>query len=268
MVRCGIIIESMEIFRTKDDIIDAMRLYNPEVDAQLIATAYDFAQDAHKEQMRASGDPYFIHPAQVAYSLTEFKLDSATIITALLHDTVEDTKVTVDEVRQLFGEDVAFLVKGVTKLNKLEIQSESMKQIENFRKLLLAMSEDLRVLVVKLADRLHNMQTIGYVREEKAKRVAQETIDIYAPLAERVGMRSVKEQLQDLSFEVLHKEARESIIKRVAFLQKKGLPEVERTEQKIKAILEDAGLQQVKVSGRQKKTVFHLAQDAGKSYFF
>ncbi len=243
----------MEIFRTKDDIIDAMRHYNPDVDAQLIATAYDFAQDAHKEQKRASGDPYFIHPAQVAYSLTEFKLDSATIITALLHDTVEDTKVTIEDVRKLFGEDVAFLVKGVTKLNKLEIQSESMKQIENFRKLLLAMSEDLRVLVVKLADRLHNMQTIGYVSDEKAKRIAQETIDIYAPLAERVGMRSVKEQLQDLSFQVLHADARESIITRLEFLRKKGLPEVERTEQKISSILQEAGVKAIKVSGRQKK---------------
>jgi GTP diphosphokinase / guanosine-3',5'-bis(diphosphate) 3'-diphosphatase len=243
----------MEQFRTKDEIIARMRTYSTDVDAELIAKAYDFAEKAHEPQTRASGDPYFIHPAQVAYSLTDYRLDTATIITALLHDTVEDTPVTLEDIKSNFGEDIAFLVKGVTKLNKLEIQSESMKQIENFRKLLLAMSEDLRVLVVKLADRLHNMQTIGYVSDEKAKRVAQETLDIYAPLAERVGMRSFKEKLQDLSFDVLHHEARLSIIKRLDFLRKKGLPEVARTEEKIAAILKEAGVQNAKVSGRQKK---------------
>lgn len=243
----------MEAIRTKDEIIDKIRGYNADVDDALIATAYDFAQKAHEGQMRASGDPYFIHPAEVAYSLTAFKLDTATIITALLHDTVEDTEVTLDDVEELFGEDIRALVKGVTKLNKIEIKSESSKQAENFRKLLIAMSKDLRVLVVKLADRLHNMQTLKYMREDKRQRIARETLDIFAPLAERIGMRHVKEELQDLCFCVLYPDARESIINRLDFLRQKGLAEIERVETKVADLIAGVEVEVIKVHGRQKK---------------
>jgi GTP pyrophosphokinase len=240
--------------RRQVDLVEKIKSYDPDADEDAINRAYVFAMQAHGSQKRASGDPYFSHPVEVAYFLTSLKLDTASIITALLHDTVEDTEATIEQITELFGEEIAALVDGVTKLNRLEIKSESSKQAENFRKLLLAMSEDLRVLLVKLADRLHNMTTIHFIKsEEKRHRIARETLEIYAPLAERIGMRQMKEDLQDLSFGALYPEARESIMTRMEFLRRQGGAEVERIEKKITDLLTQGGLEAVQVYGREKK---------------
>ena len=236
------------------ELVEKVKTYDPNVDEDAINRAYMFAMQAHGSQKRESGDPYFSHPVEVAYHLTEYRLDAASIITALLHDTVEDTKVTLEDIEKEFGPEVRTLVDGVTKLTRLEIKSESSKQAENFRKLLIAMSEDLRVLLVKLADRLHNMQTLHYVKKpEKRARIAHETLEIYASLAERIGMRRIKEDLQDLAFKELFPEARESVIKRLDFLREKGQTEVKKTEKLIKEMMQEAGIKKVKVLGREKK---------------
>jgi GTP pyrophosphokinase len=207
---------------------------------------------AHGSQKRASGDPYFSHPVEVAGILSQMKLDSASIVTGLLHDTVEDTVATLDEIERLFGPDIARLVDGVTKLSRIELQSDQTKQAENFRKLVLAMSEDIRVLLVKLADRLHNMQTLKYIKdEEKRRRIARETMDIYAPLAERIGMHRMKDELEDLAFAELYPEARQSIRARLAFLREKGGELVPRIISELSRTLEQAGVKAA-VSGREK----------------
>ena len=170
-------------------------------DEALLNKAYVYAMTAHGKQFRASGDPYFAHPLEVAAILTELKLDVPTIVTALLHDTIEDTLVTYDDIKKNFGEEIANLVDGVTKLSQLELFSERTKQAENFRKLMLAITSDIRVLLVKLADRLHNMRTLGFIDQpDKRRRIAQETLDIYAPLAGRIGMQNMREELEDLAF--------------------------------------------------------------------
>lgn len=187
------------------ELVDRVLAYSPEADEALINRAYVYGTKMHGMQKRANGDPYFSHPIEVAGILTELKLDAATIVTGLLHDTIEDTEATYEEIEQLFGEKIANMVDGVTKLSRLEWDNEQSKQAENFRKFILAMSNDIRVLLVKLADRLHNMRTLHFIKkEEKRQRIAQETLDIYAPLAGRMGMHEVREELEDLSFEQLH----------------------------------------------------------------
>lgn len=236
------------------ELVEKVKSYDPDADEDLINRAYVFAMKAHGVQTRASGDPYFSHPVEVAYKLTQYKLDAASIVTALLHDTVEDTEVTLDEIEATFGKEIRNLVDGVTKLSRLEGKSENFKQAENFRKLLIAMSEDLRVLLVKLADRLHNMETLKHIKNpEKRQRIARETVEIYAALAERIGMRGVKEELQDLAFAELYTEARESIVKRLDFLRERGAGEVEKTVEVIRQKLTDAGLPNALVYGREKK---------------
>jgi GTP pyrophosphokinase len=235
------------------DLVEKVKSYDPDADEDALNRAYIFAMQAHGSQKRASGDPYFSHPVEVAYYLTSLKLDVASIITALLHDTVEDTDTTLEQIEALFGKEIATLVDGVTKLNRLEIKSESSKQAENFRKLVVAMSEDLRVLLVKLADRLHNMKTLHYVKNpDKRRRIARETLDIYAALAERIGMRRMKEDLQDLAFAELYPDARDSIIKRLDFLRKQGKTEVKKIEKIIVDLLAGNGLKDVRVEGREK----------------
>src|ERR1700753_452288 len=183
------------------ELVDRVKAYDPDADEDLLNKAYVYAMKAHGKQFRASGDPYFTHPLEVAAILTDLKLDVPTIITALLQDTVEDTYVTIDDVKDNFGDTIANLVDGVTKLSQLELFSERTKQAENFRKLMLAMSNDIRVLLVKLADRLHNMRTIGFIPDPaKRRRIAQETLDIYAALAGRIGMQNMREELEDLAF--------------------------------------------------------------------
>lgn len=236
------------------ELVEKIRAYDPDADEDALNRAYVYAMQKHGSQKRASGDPYFSHPVEVAYKLTQYRLDTASIITALLHDTVEDTDATLDEIEQLFGKEIRTLVDGVTKLNRLEIKSESSKQAENFRKLVIAMAQDLRVLMVKLADRLHNMETLHHIpKPEKRQRIARETLEIYAALAERIGMRRMKEELQDLAFAELFPEARESIITRLEFLRKQGQSQIQRVEEILYELAEAGGLKDIKIYGREKK---------------
>src|SRR5262249_46944658 len=207
---------------------------------------------AHGAQLRASGDPYFSHPVEVAGILAQMKLDSASIVTGLLHDTVEDTVATLDDVERLFGHEICRLVDGVTKLSRIELQSDQTKQAENFRKLVLAMSEDIRVLLVKLADRLHNMQTLRFIKDdERRRRIARETMDIYAPLAERLGMHRMKDELEDLAFAELHADARASVRARLDFLREKGATVGPRILAWLERRLEEGGVRAA-AAGREK----------------
>ena len=235
-----------------DDLISLVRNYNPKTNEALLRGAYAYAQRMHDGQTRHSGEPYFSHPVAVAAILTEQRLDDATIATALLHDTIEDTKGTYTEIAKLFGADVAELVDGVTKLTNLELSSREAKQAENFRKLLMAMSKDLRVILVKLADRLHNMRTIRHMKPEKQAKKAHETMDIYAPLAGRMGMQWMREELEDLSFRVLNSEARNSIMRRFLTLQKETGDAIPRITDDIEAVLDRHGVK-ADVFGRAKK---------------
>lgn len=234
-------------------LIEDVKAYNPSADEALLNRAYFFGVKAHGGQTRASGEPYFNHPIEVAGLLAKLKLDDATIVTALLHDTLEDTDATREDLVELFGEEVAHLVDGVTKLSKLQLISKEAAQAENFRKLLMATARDPRVLLVKLADRLHNMRTIQHLRPEKRERIARETIDIFAPLAARMGMQSFREELEDLSFAVLHPDARQSVMKRFAHLRRehgKGiLPQIVLA---IKEQLDKDGMT-AEVTGREKR---------------
>lgn len=201
------------------ELVEKVKSYDPDADERLLNRAYVFAMKAHGSQKRASGDPYFDHPVEVAGILSDMKLDADTIATALLHDVVEDTVATIEEINEVFGDKIAQLVDGVTKLSKIAFQAESTRQAENFRKFLLAMSNDIRVLLVKLADRLHNMRTLDYIKKpEKRQRIARETVEIYAPLAERLGMHAIKDQLEELSFKHLDPEAMETITTRLHYL--------------------------------------------------
>lgn len=235
------------------ELVEIIKSYDPEMDEDMVNRAYVYAMKMHGSQTRASGDLYFSHPLEVAGILTEMKMDTASICTALLHDTVEDTLATLDEIRRLFGAEIARLVDGVTKLSKIEFQSAQEKQAENFRKLVLAMSEDIRVLLVKLADRLHNMRTLHHIpKEEKRKRIALETLEIYAPLAERIGIHRIKEELEDIAFGVLNNEARESILTRLNYLRAEGGEAVvARIIATLKGKIADAGIK-AEIIGREK----------------
>ncbi len=235
------------------ELVERVKSYDPNVDEEGLNRAYVFAVKMHGSQKRESGDPYFSHPVEVAGILTEYKLDYATIVTALLHDTVEDTPASYADIEGLFGKEVADLVEGVTKLSRIQTQSEHTKQAENFRKLVLAMSEDIRVLLIKLADRLHNMRTLHFCKkEEKRMRIAQETLDIYAPLAERLGMNKMKDELEDLAFKQLHPDAYQSIITRLKFLREKGGNLTNEIVEQLKKDVSDAGLD-AEVYGREKR---------------
>ena len=209
------------------ELVERVAAYNPQVDEDLLNRAYVYAMQKHGAQKRASGDPYFSHPLEVAAILTELKLDDSSIATALLHDTIEDTGATREEIDQLFGPQVGKLVEGVTKLQRLEMATHEAHQAENLRKLLLAVAEDIRVLLVKLADRLHNMRTIQYMPEGKRARIAEETMEIYAPLAGRMGMQNIRDELEDHSFRVLNPEAYEAVALKLAELREKSGPLVE-----------------------------------------
>ncbi len=235
-----------------DDLIDKVRSYNPHTNAQMIRDAYDYGARMHDGQFRHSGEPYFTHPVEVAAILTEMRLDDLTIITALLHDTIEDTQSNFLEIERLFGHDVAELVDGVTKLTNLQLSSLESKQAENFRKLFMAMSKDLRVILVKLADRLHNMRTIKAMRPDKQAQKARETMDIFAPLAGRMGMQWMRDELEDLGFRVLNPEGRKSIMRRFINLQRETGDVIEKITADIKAEMARAGIK-AEVKGRAKK---------------
>jgi RelA/SpoT family (p)ppGpp synthetase len=203
-----------------NELIDQIKSYNKFLNSETLNKAYNFALEAHLNQKREEGVPYIIHPVAVAKILTDLKLDSATITTGLLHDTIEDTKVTYESVKKEFGEEVANLVEGVTKISELETKVSAVSKAENFRKLILATSKDIRVLLVKLADRLHNMRTIQFIKnKDKIIRIAKETMEIYAPLADRMGMNRIRDELEDLSFSVLNKPARNLILERLNFIK-------------------------------------------------
>ncbi|MCB2047900.1 MAG: bifunctional (p)ppGpp synthetase/guanosine-3',5'-bis(diphosphate) 3'-pyrophosphohydrolase [Novosphingobium sp.] len=234
------------------ELVERVKAYDEDASEAMLNRAYVYTVQKHGSQKRASGDPYFSHPVEVAGLMTELKLDQETIVTALLHDTVEDTLATIDEIEEKFGSDVARLVDGVTKLSKIETLTENERAAENLRKFLLAMSEDIRVLLVKLADRLHNMRTLHYIRsEEKRKRIARETMDIYAPLAERVGMYEYMREMQLLAFEQLEPEAYATITGRLAQIRNQEGGQVDAIALKIKQALAEAGLN-VEVWGREK----------------
>ena len=234
------------------ELVERVRAYDPTASEDMLNRAYVFAMKAHGSQTRASGDPYFSHPLEVAGILTSYKLDADTIVTALLHDTIEDTEVSHDDISEQFGPNVARLVDGVTKLTRIEFQSDQAKQAENFRKFVLAMSEDIRVLLVKLADRLHNMRSLHFIKNpDKRLRIAAETMDIYAPLAERIGMQEMKQELEDLSFAEINPDARQSILKRLNFLRSKGGDLVDRIILELGRVLSENGIE-AEISGREK----------------
>ena len=240
-----------------EELINKVKIYNRFLNPERLNKAYDFAVKAHKNQKRASGDPYSVHPIEVANILTDLKLDSATITTGLLHDTIEDTYATYETIKGEFGTEVADLVDGVTKISALENTASSNSKVENFRKLILATSKDIRVLLVKIADRLHNMRTIKAFKSlQKRQRIAQETMEIYAPLADRMGMHRIRDELEDLSFEVLNNDARKLIQKRLdeIRLDKKDIFETLASE--IKSLLQKNNVKS-EIYGR-KKTPFSI----------
>jgi len=234
------------------DLVERVRSYNPNTNEDLLNRAYVYAMKAHGSQTRASGDPYFSHPLEVAAILTHLKLDDATIVAALLHDTIEDTEATRAEIDQIFGPEIGALVEGLTKLKRLELVSREAKQAENLRKLLLAISDDVRVLLVKLADRLHNMRTLEFVPEASRQRIAEETLDIYAPLAGRMGMQEMREELEDLSFRTLDPEAYAVVKHRLDALAERNRNLIGEIESQLSKNLRKNGLS-ARVSGRRKQ---------------
>ena len=234
------------------ELVERVKAYNPNTDEALLNRAYVYAMQAHGTQTRASGDPYFSHPLEVAAILAEFHLDDATIVAALLHDTIEDTSATRAEIDELFGPSIGRLVEGLTKLRRIDLVSKQAAQAENLRKLLLAIAEDVRVLLVKLADRLHNMRTLQFVPEEKRNRVAEETLDIYAPLAGRMGMQEMREELEELAFRQLFPDAHATITQRLEALKARSVGLIEEIEKALKEKLAENGLE-CEIRSRQKR---------------
>ncbi len=250
-----------------ESLIEKVVRYNPKSDQDLIRKAYEFGLAAHDGQFRKSGEPYFSHPVAVAELLTEIRIDDATIITALLHDTVEDTGVGYEDVKREFGENVADMVNGVTKLTNMEIRSDQSVEVENLRKLLLALSRDVRVMLVKLADRLHNMRTIKSMPPEKQRKKARETMDIYAPLAGRMGMQYLREELEDLAFQVLNPQARSSIMRKFVAMSGENNQRLEDIIADIEKNLKEADID-AQVTGREKRpySIWRKIQNKGEGF--
>ena len=235
-----------------EDLLEKVREYNPDADLELLRRAYVFSALEHKGQVRHSGEPYLVHPLEVATILTEMKMDPVTIAAGLLHDVVEDTLTTTEHLERTFGREVAHVVEGVTKISAITFASSEERQAENFRKMLLAMVDDIRVILVKLADRLHNMRTLNFLPEDRRLRIAQETIDIYAPIANRLGMSKVKNELEELAFHVLEPETYELLKVKVERRRKASEGVVEQLRQTIVQKLQDAQVPVVEVAGRTK----------------
>ncbi len=250
------------------ELVERVQKYKPDANEALLNKAYVYAMQKHGKQTRASGDPYISHPLEVAAILTEMRLDESTIAVALLHDTIEDTTATRAEIDELFGEDIGRLVEGLTKLKKLDLVTKKAKQAENLRKLLLAISDDVRVLLVKLADRLHNMRTLEHMRPEKRARISEETMEIYAPLAGRMGMQDMREELEDLSFRYINPEAYETVTERLAELSRRNEGLIKKIEDELRDLLVANGLTNAAVKGRQKKpySVFRKMQSKSLSF--
>ncbi|GHC69016.1 RelA/SpoT family protein [Limoniibacter endophyticus] len=249
------------------ELVERVQRYKPEVNEALLNKAYVYAMQKHGSQKRASGDPYFSHPLEVAAILTEMRMDEATIAVALLHDTIEDTTATRQEIDELFGSEMGTLVEGLTKLKKLDLVSKKAAQAENLRKLLLAISEDVRVLLVKLADRLHNMRTLGAMREDKQIRIAEETMDIYAPLAGRMGMQDMREELENLSFQIINPEAYRTVTARLEDVFERSESVIGEIEGALGKLFDEYGIKAV-VKSRQKKpwSVFRKMESKALSF--
>src|ERR1700754_851201 len=234
------------------ELVERVLKYDPHANEALLNRAYVYAMKAHGHQKRASGDPYFSHPLEVAAILTDLKLDDATISAALLHDVIEDTDVTRAEIDQKFGKEIGALVEGLTKIKRLNLVTKKAEQAENFRKLLVAISSDIRVLLIKLADRLHNMRKLENLKPESRQRVSEETLEIYAPLAGRMGMQTMREELEALAFKWGYPEAHQAVVNKLSELHSRNLGLVEEIAVALKAKLAAAGLE-AEVYGREKK---------------
>ena len=234
-------------------LVQKVKNYFPKLNVENINKAYDFGKKAHGSQTRASGDPFFSHPFEVANILAQMKLDENSIITALLHDVIEDTLATKEEIKKIFGIEIANLVDGVTKLSKISLQQTNKnKQVENLRKFILAISEDIRVLFVKLADRLHNMRTIKFLKDSnKKKKISNETLEIFAPLADRIGIRKIKDELEDLAFEELNTSVKSIIIKRINFLKSEGKNNIKLIIHQLMRVLKKSNIK-AEIIGREK----------------
>jgi guanosine-3',5'-bis(diphosphate) 3'-pyrophosphohydrolase len=243
------------------ELVERVQRYKPDVNEALLNKAYVYAMQKHGHQKRASGDPYFSHPLEVAAILTEMHMDEATIAVALLHDTIEDTTATRAEIDDLFGPEMGKLVEGLTKLKKLDLVSKKAEQAENLRKLLLAISEDVRVLLVKLADRLHNMRTLDHMPEAKRLRIAEETMDIYAPLAGRMGMQGMREELEEIAFRFINPEAYRAVTARLAEIFERNKGVLSEIEKSLSALFEKHAIN-AGVKSRQKKPWSVIARSA------
>lgn len=244
----------MEFQNPKDEfrrLVDTIQSYQPNARCDDIALAFKIASDAHKEQFRASGEPYILHPLAVAQILAEMKIDTTTITASLLHDVVEDTDMTLEDMKKIFGKEVAFLVDGVTKLSRLDYRTKEDQQLNSMRKMFLAMAKDVRVVVIKLADRLHNMRTLRYMRSDKQKRIAQETLEIFAPLAHRLGIFNIKWELEDLSFRYLEPDKYYDLVDQMK--QKRHVREeiVNEAIEVLRKALEDSHIK-FEINGRPK----------------
>src|SRR5947209_11349237 len=236
-----------------EDLLDKVRAYSPDADLELLRRAYVFSAFEHRGQVRRSGEPYLIHPLAVAEFLVDLKLDVVAISAGLLHDVVEDTLTTIERIEELFGSEVAHVVEGVTKISAIPFQSSEERQAENFRKMLLAMVDDIRVIVVKLADRLHNMRTLNHLPEDRRIKIAQETRDIYAPIANRLGMSKVKNELEELSFRYLEPQAYEDLRANVDARRRATEGFIEELKKTIAAKLKEAQVPVIKIEGRIKR---------------
>lgn len=250
------------------ELVERVQKYKPDANEALLNKAYVYAMQKHGQQKRASGDPYISHPLEVAAILTDMKLDESTVAVALLHDTIEDTTATRAEIDEIFGEDIGRLVEGLTKIKKLDLVSKKAKQAENLRKLLLAISDDVRVLLVKLADRLHNMRTLDHMSAEQKARISEETMDIYAPLAGRMGMQDMREELEDLAFRHINPEAYETVTRKLAEMSQRNEGLIRKIEAELGDLLVANGLPSALVKGRQKKpySVFRKMQSKSLSF--
>src|SRR6478672_5874202 len=236
-----------------EDLLEKVRAYSPDADVELLRRAYVFSAFEHRGQVRHSGEPYLIHPLAVADFLADMKLDAVAVAAGLLHDVVEDTLTTIERIQELFGPEVAHVVEGVTKISAIPFASSEERQAENFRKMLLAMVDDIRVILVKLADRLHNMRTLGHLPEERRIKIAQETLDIYAPIANRLGMSKVKNELEELSFKYLEPKAYDSLLAKVEARRKTAEASIHELAATLRAKLDEAQVPVTTVDGRIKR---------------
>src|SRR6185503_3591366 len=236
-----------------EDLLEKVRAYSPDADVELLRRAYVFTAFEHKGQVRHSGEPYMVHPLEVADFLADLKLDVVAIVSGLLHDVVEDTLTTIERIEELFGPEVAHVVEGVTKISTIPFSSSEERQAENFRKMLLAMVDDIRVILVKLADRLHNMRTLQHLPEDRRLKIAQETLDIYAPIANRLGMSKVKNELEELCFRYLETKGYESLRGRVEARRRVSEGLIEELKQTIGGKLTDAQIPFLRIDGRIKR---------------